>query len=136
MITFATIYFLAPRLWGRERLYSLRMVNWHFWTATLGIVLYVSSMWVAGIMQGLMWREYGADGYLVYSFAEVVAAMHPYYLIRAAGGLLYLSGFLIMIWNVTQTIRGQVRSEAPMTDAAFNPANDRPLPRPAAVAAE
>ncbi len=89
------------------RLYSLRMINWHFWLATLGIVFYASSMWVAGIMQGLMWREYGADGYLVYSFAEVVAAMHPYYLIRAAGGLLYLSGFLIMIWNVAQTIARQ-----------------------------
>jgi len=136
MITFACMYYLVPRLWGRTRLYSLRMVNWHFWLATLGIVFYASSMWVAGIMQGLMWREYGADGYLVYSFAEVVAAMHPYYLIRAAGGLLYLSGFLIMIWNVAQTIRGQQRSEAPMTDAAFNPAKDRPLPRPAAVAAE
>ena len=75
-----------PRLWGRTRLYSLRMVNWHFWLATLGIVLYAAAMWVAGIMQGLMWREYGADGYLVYSFAEVVAAMLPMYVMRAVGG--------------------------------------------------
>src|SRR3546814_2176243 len=82
-------------LWGRPRLYSLRMVNWHFWLATLGIVFYAASMWVAGIMQGLMWREYGADGYLVYSFAESVAAMHPMYLIRAAGGAMYLAGFQI-----------------------------------------
>jgi cytochrome c oxidase cbb3-type subunit I len=70
MITFGAIYFLVPRLWNRERLYSLRMINWHFWLATIGIVLYASAMWVAGIMQGLMWREYGADGFLVYSFVE------------------------------------------------------------------
>ena len=129
MITFAAVYYLAPRLWGRTRLYSLRMINWHFWLATLGIVIYAAAMWTAGIMQGLMWREYGADGYLVYSFAEVVQAMIPLYLIRAAGGLLYLAGFLIMVWNIAQTIRGKLRDEKPMTDAAFNPENDRPLPQ-------
>ena len=128
MITFAAVYYLAPRLWGRTRLYSLRMVNWHFWTATIGIVLYASAMWVAGIMQGLMWREYGADGYLVYSFAEVIQAMHPMYLMRAAGGALYLAGFIIMIWNIVQTIRGELREEKPMSDASFDPAKDRPLP--------
>ena len=128
MITFAAVYYLAPRLWGRKRLYSLRMINWHFWLATLGIVLYAASMWVAGIMQGLMWREYGADGYLVYSFSEVVTAMKPFYLIRAAGGLLYLAGFLIMVWNIAQTIKGRLRSEAPLTDAAFDPDKDRPIP--------
>ena len=127
MITFAAIYYLAPRLWGRPRLYSLRMINWHFWLATLGIVLYAAAMWVAGIMQGLMWREYGADGYLVYSFSEVVSAMIPLYLIRAAGGLLYLAGFLIMVWNIYQTVRGRLRDEKPLTDASFNPDNDRPL---------
>jgi cytochrome c oxidase cbb3-type subunit I len=152
MITFAAIYYLAPRLWGRTRLYSLRMINWHFWLATLGIVLYASAMWTAGIMQGLMWREYGADGYLVYSFAEVVSAMFPLYLIRAAGGLLYLGGFLIMVWNIAQTVRGKLRDEKPMNDATFDPEQDRPLPQlelvpgrrapppiepePAAVAAE
>ena len=129
MITFAAVYYLAPRLWGRTRLYSLRMINWHFWLATLGIVLYAAAMWTAGIMQGLMWREYGADGYLVYSFAEVVQAMIPLYLIRAAGGLLYLTGFLIMVWNIVQTIRGRLRDEKPMTDAAFDPEKDRPLPQ-------
>ena len=128
MITFACIYYLAPRLWGRTRLYSLRMINWHFWLATLGIVLYAAAMWVAGIMQGLMWREYGADGYLVYSFAEVVTAMFPLYLIRAAGGLLYLAGFLIMVWNIAQTVRGRLRDEEPLTDAAYDPEKDRPLP--------
>lgn len=127
MITFGALYFMAPRLWGRSRLYSLRMVNWHFWCATLGIVLYASSMWVAGIMQGLMWREYGSDGYLVYSFAEVVQAMHPYYLIRATGGLLYLAGALIMVWNIWMTIAGKLRDEAPMSTPAYDPARDRPL---------
>ena len=132
LITFAAVYYLVPRLWARERLYSLRMINWHFWLATLGIVLYAASMWVAGIMQGLMWREYGEDGYLVYSFAEVVGEMLPYYLIRATGGLLYLAGALVMVWNVWMTIAGKLRDEAPMRDAAYDPAADRPLPpRPA-----
>jgi cytochrome c oxidase cbb3-type subunit 1 len=127
MITFACMYYMTPRLWKRERLYSLRMINWHFWTATLGIVLYTASMWVAGIMQGLMWREYGADGYLVNSFAEVVAAMHPMYLMRAAGGLLYLSGALIFAFNIAMTIAGRIREEKPMTETPYNPAADRPL---------
>ena len=145
MITFASIYYLAPRLWGRTRLYSLRMVNWHFWTATIGIVLYAASMWVAGIMQGLMWREYGADGYLVYSFAEVVQAMHPMYLMRAAGGALYLAGFLIMVFNIAMTAKGRLRAEKPMGGTAYDPDRDRPLPvhavprsayQPEALAAE
>ena len=127
MITFAAIYYLAPRLWNRERLYSLRMVGWHFWLSTIGIVLYAASMWVAGIMQGLMWREYGDDGYLVYAFSEVVAAMHPMYLMRAAGGLLYVAGGLIMAWNVYQTIRGKRRDEKPMTETPHDDARDRPL---------
>lgn len=129
MITFAALYYMTPRLWKRERLYSLRMINWHFWCATAGIVLYASSMWVAGIMQGLMWREYGADGYLVYAFADVVAAMKPYYLIRAAGGGLYLLGAFFMVWNIAQTIRGKLRVEKPMSDAAYDPAADKPLPK-------
>ncbi len=127
MITFAAVYYLVPRLWGRPRLYSLRMVNWHFWLATLGIVFYAASMWVAGIMQGLMWREYGADGYLVYSFAETVAAMHPMYLIRAAGGAMYLAGFLLLVFNVWATLAGRIRAEKPMTETPYNAAADRPL---------
>jgi cytochrome c oxidase cbb3-type subunit 1 len=136
MISFSTVYFLAPRLWDRTRLYSLRMVNWHFWAATLGIVLYTSSMWVAGIMQGLMWREYGSSGYLVYSFAEVVAAMKPYYLIRVGGGLLYLLGAVFMVVNIWLTIKGRLRDEAPLTDAPYDPAKDRPLPAKAERAPE
>jgi len=135
MITFSAVYYMAPRLWGRERLYSLRMVNWHFWLATLGIVLYASSMWVAGITQGLMWREYGEDGYLVYAFAEVVSAMKPYYVIRMVGGLFYLAGSLVMAWNVYKTIKGDLREEAPMSDAAYDPEADRPIVRAPAAAA-
>jgi len=122
MISFGAIYFLAPRLWGRNRLYSLRLVNWHFWLATIGIVLYASAMWVSGIMQGLMWREYDQEGFLVYSFVETVEAMHPYYLIRALGGLLYLAGGLLMAFNVWKTIRGDLRNEVPMGAPATQPA--------------
>ncbi len=127
MITFAAIYYLTPRLWGRERLYSLRMVNWHFWLATLGIVFYAASMWVAGITQGLMWREYGADGYLVNTFADTVAALKPLYFMRAFGGLLYLTGGIVMVVNVWKTIAGQRREEAPMSGAPYSPESDRPL---------
>ena len=127
MITFACVYYLVPRLWGRERLYSLRMVNWHFWLATLGIVFYASSMWVAGITQGLMWREYGADGYLVNSFAETVAALHPMYLLRAFGGGMFLVGAGIMSFNVWQTIAGNLRDEEPLYQPKHDPAADHPL---------
>jgi cytochrome c oxidase cbb3-type subunit 1 len=127
MITFASVYYLVPRLWGRERLYSLRWVNWHFWLATVGIVFYAAAMWVAGITQGLMWREYGADGYLVNTFADSVAALHPMFLLRAFGGLLYLTGGAIMAANVWLTIAGKLREEAPLRQAAYDPAADRPL---------
>ncbi len=127
MITFACIYYLVPRLWQRERLYSLRMVNWHFWLATIGIVFYASAMWVSGVTQGLMWREYGADGYLVNSFVDTVAALHPFNLIRAFGGLLYLTGGVVMTTNVWLTIVGRQRTEAPMGSPVIDPAADRPL---------
>ena len=134
MITFACLYYLAPRLWKRERLYSLRLINAHFWLATAGIVFYTASMWVAGITQGLMWREYGADGYLVNSFAETIAAIRPMFLLRALGGLLYLSGALVFAWNIAMTIAGRIRAEKPMTETPYDAATDRPLPqqRPAA----
>ena len=127
MITFSALYYLAPRLWNRERLYSLRMVNWHFWTATIGIVFYASSMWVAGLTQGLMWREYGADGYLVYSFADAVAAIHPMYVLRVLGGLLYFAGGVFMTINIWRTILGHRREESPLGGAAYDPAQDRPI---------
>jgi cytochrome c oxidase cbb3-type subunit 1 len=128
MVTFGAIYYLTPRLWGREQMYSLRMVNWHFWAATLGIVFYAASMWVAGITQGLMWREYGADGYLVNSFADAVAAIHPMYVLRAFGGLLYLGGAGVMAYNVWRTIaKGDIRNEAPLYNIDQNRDADRPL---------
>jgi cytochrome c oxidase cbb3-type subunit 1 len=127
MITFSAIYFLVPRLWNCERMYSLRWINWHFWLATLGIVFYTASMWVAGITQGLMWREYGADGYLVNTFAETVLALHPMYLLRAFGGLLYLSGACVMTANVWLTVLGRLREETPLRSAPYDAAADRPL---------
>jgi cytochrome c oxidase cbb3-type subunit 1 len=127
MISFAAVYFLVPRLWKRERLYSLRWVNWHFWMATVGIVFYAASMWVAGITQGLMWREYGADGYLVNSFVDTVAALHPMFVLRAFGGTLYLAGAVLMVANVWLTVLGRQRAEKPMHQAEFNPAADRPI---------
>jgi cytochrome c oxidase cbb3-type subunit 1 len=132
MVTFGALYYMVPRLWGRERMYSLRMINWHFWTATIGIVFYASSMWVAGITQGLMWREFGADGYLVNSFADAVAAIHPMYVLRVVGGLLYLGGAVVMTINIWKTIAGAaLRKEAPMYNIEFNPAKDQPILTPA-----
>jgi cytochrome c oxidase cbb3-type subunit 1 len=127
MITFAALYFLVPRLWKRERLYSLRMINWHFWLASAGIVFYAGSMWVAGITQGLMWAEYGSDGYLVNSFVDTVVALHPMYVMRAIGGLLYLAGAVIMTYNIWMTIAGKLREEVPLYNNADQLAGDRPI---------
>ena len=97
------MYYLIPRLFGRE-LYSLKLVEVHFWTATIGIVLYIASMWVAGIMQGLMWRAVNADGTLTYSFVESVQALHPYYIVRTLGGAFFLLGALVMAYNLWRSI--------------------------------
>jgi len=107
MITFGALYFLVPRLWNRERLYSLSLVSWHFWLATIGIVLYASAMWVTGIMEGLMWREVDANGFLVNAFADTVAAKYPMYVVRTLGGLLYMIGGIIMCYNLWMTVRAQ-----------------------------
>jgi cytochrome c oxidase cbb3-type subunit 1 len=104
-VTFGSIYCLVPWLWRREGLYSLRLVNWHFWIATIGIILYITSMWVSGILQGLMWRAYTDLGFLEYSFIETVEAMHPFYVIRAMGGVLFVVGALIMVYNLWMTVR-------------------------------
>jgi cytochrome c oxidase cbb3-type subunit I len=113
-VSFGAVYFMVPRLWGRTRLYSLNLVTMHFWIATVGIVLYITAMWVSGIMQGLMWRAYDDYGFLQYSFIETVQAMQPYYVIRAMGGLLFLIGALIMTYNLIQTAKGRIRDEAPV----------------------
>jgi cytochrome c oxidase cbb3-type subunit I len=104
-VSFGALYCLVPWLWNKKQLYSLKLVNWHFWISTLGIVLYISAMWVSGIMQGLMWRAYTALGFLEYSFIETVEAMHPFYVIRAAGGALFVIGSLIMAYNLWMTVR-------------------------------
>src|SRR6266404_3303571 len=113
-VSFGALYCLVPWLWERKQLYSLKLVNWHFWIATIGIVFYVSAMWVSGILQGLMWRAYTPVGFLEYSFIETVEAMHPFYAIRALGGGLFLVGALIMAYNLWMTVRhGEATSVSP-----------------------
>ena len=118
---FGTLYYLIPRLW-HTTLYSVRLAETHFWVATLGLVLYVTSMWISGVTQGLMWRAVSPDGSLTYTFIESVAAIRVYDLIRASGGVLFLSGALIMAYNVVQTIRqGDAAVPAPTSRAAVLP---------------
>ncbi len=117
-VSFGAIYCLVPWLWNKKQLYSNRLVEWHFWVSTLGIVFYISAMWVAGIMQGLMWRAYTALGFLEYSFIETVDAMHPYYVIRALGGALFVVGSLIMAYNLIMTVR-QGEAEEPESAPAL-----------------
>ncbi|WP_083742339.1 type VI secretion system contractile sheath large subunit [Bradyrhizobium mercantei] len=109
-VSFGALYCLVPWLWNRQ-LYSLKLANWHFWISTIGIVLYISAMWVSGILQGLMWRAYTSLGFLEYSFIESVEAMHPFYIIRAAGGALFLIGALIMAVNLWMTVNASKASE-------------------------
>ena len=121
-VSFGAMYYMVPALWKRQRLYSLRLVEWHFWIATFGIVLYIVSMWISGIMQGLMWRAYDSLGFLQYSFVETVAAMHPYYVVRGFGGVLFLIGALIMTYNLIRTMRGDIRQERAIGSTAAVPA--------------
>ena len=127
-ISFGTIYCLVPWLWHRRALYSQRLVEWHFWIATIGIVLYITSMWVSGILQGLMWRAYNSLGFLEYSFAETVEAMHPFYIIRATGGLLFLLGSLLMVYNIWRTIRGDEPVDAAEQPRIAAAPEFRPVP--------
>jgi len=122
-VSFGAIYCLVPWLWNRKALFSDKLVNWHFWLSTIGIVVYISAMWVAGIMQGLMWRAYSALGFLEYSFIETVDAMHPFYAIRALGGALFVIGSLIMVYNIYMTIvHGEADEDVPATKPALAPA--------------
>ncbi len=105
LITMGSLYYLIPRMYGRTTMYSVPAINLHFWISTLGIVLYIAAMWIAGVMQGLMWRALNPDGTLVYTFVESVKATWPFYVIRLAGGLLYLGGMCVMVWNVVMTMR-------------------------------
>jgi cytochrome c oxidase cbb3-type subunit 1 len=111
MVSIGAMYFLIPRLFGRN-LYNMKLVDTHFWIATIGIVLYISAMWISGVMQGLMWRAVNPDGTLTYSFHESVEAMHPFYIVRFLGGMFFLAGMLIMAYNLLRTIAGAKPIEA------------------------
>ena len=103
LVTMGSMYYLIPRLFGQKQMYSIKAIEIHFWTATIGIVIYIAAMWIAGVMQGLMWRAINTDGTLTYTFVESVKATFPFYVLRLFGGLLYLAGMLIMLWNVLKT---------------------------------
>jgi cytochrome c oxidase cbb3-type subunit 1 len=120
-VSFGALYCLIPWVYNRN-LYSNKLVNWHFWVSTIGIVLYISAMWVSGILQGLMWRAYNSLGFLEYSFIETVEAMHIFYVIRMLGGLLFLTGALIMAWNLYKTVNSAEVAEAPEGKPALAPA--------------
>jgi cytochrome c oxidase cbb3-type subunit 1 len=103
LVSMGAIYYMIPRLFGQKQMYSVKAIEVHFWLATIGIVLYISALWISGVMEGLMWRAINADGTLTYTFVESVKAKTPYYVIRMLGGLLYLIGTSIMLWNVLKT---------------------------------
>jgi cytochrome c oxidase cbb3-type subunit 1 len=103
LVSMGALYYMVPRLFGQKQMHSMKAIELHFWLATVGIVLYIASLWISGVMEGLMWRAINTDGTLTYTFVESVKAKHPYYIIRLLGGLLYLSGMVIMLWNVIKT---------------------------------
>ena len=107
-VSFGALYCMTQWVWKRERLYSLKLVEWHFWIATLGIILYITSMWVSGIMEGFMWRAYNEFGFLEYSFVETVKAKHISYVIRTLGGFMFFAGAVIMAYNLYRTARGDI----------------------------
>ncbi len=128
-ITMGSLYYLIPRMFGRTEMYSVAAIELHFWIATIGIVLYIAAMWIAGVMQGLMWRAINPDGTLIYSFVESVKATFPFYVVRLLGGLLYLGGMLLMAWNVVMTARSRApaaarHSATPCTCARLKPRTD------------
>ena len=114
LITMGSLYYLIPRMVGRVEMYSVKAISLHFWISTVGIVLYISAMWIAGVMQGLMWRAVSEDGTLTYTFAESVKATYPFYAIRLAGGVLYLAGMVVMAWNTAKTLLAGKAADAPI----------------------
>ncbi|OOG22895.1 cytochrome-c oxidase, cbb3-type subunit I [Thioalkalivibrio denitrificans] len=118
MISIGALYALIPVLFGRERMYSIRLIEWHFWLSTIGVVLYIVSMWIAGVMQGLMWRAVNDDGTLTYSFVETLVHMYPYYTVRFLGGVVFLVGMFIMAYNVWKTISGARPAVQPIPQPA------------------
>jgi cytochrome c oxidase cbb3-type subunit 1 len=118
MISIGSLYYLIPRLFGREEMYSTRLINVHFWWSTIGVVLYIAALWIAGVAQGLMWRATNADGTLTYSFAQAVNAMYPFYTIRLVGGSMFFAGMLLMAYNVWKTAAaGRVVNDARIPEA-------------------
>jgi cytochrome c oxidase cbb3-type subunit 1 len=107
MMTIGSMYSMIPRLIGEKKMYSIKAIDIHFWTSTIGVILYITSMWIAGVMQGLMWRAFNEDGTLTYSFVESLVATNPYYAVRLLGGILFLSGMFFMAWNVWKTLSGK-----------------------------
>lgn len=114
MVSIGTLYYLLPRLFGKAEMHSVKLITVHFWVSTVGIVLYIASMWIAGVMQGMMWREVNADGTLAYSFVESVKVSYPFWGIRLMGGVLFLSGMLIMAYNMFKTMAGGKTEDAPV----------------------
>jgi cytochrome c oxidase cbb3-type subunit 1 len=112
-MTIGSMYALIPKLWGRKEMWSVRLIDLHFWIATIGVVLYVAAMWIAGVMQGLMWRALNADGTLTYTFVESLKATYPFYAVRLLGGLMYFTGMLIMLYNVIRTVSEPELGTAP-----------------------
>ena len=108
MVSIGALYHMVEKLWN-TKIYSVQLVNLHFWMATIGTLFYIIAMWVSGIMQGLMWRAYNEYGTLAYSFAESVSAMHPYYVLRALGGFIFMSGAVVMLINIILTIKSANR---------------------------
>ncbi|PWQ96590.1 cytochrome-c oxidase, cbb3-type subunit I [Leucothrix pacifica] len=104
-IVIGSLYALIPKLYGKTEMYSTSMINTHFWLATIGVLLYIAAMWIAGVMQGLMWRAVNDDGTLTYTFIESIKATYPYYVVRFLGGLMFLGGMFLMAWNVMKTIK-------------------------------
>ncbi|MBV1909719.1 MAG: cytochrome-c oxidase, cbb3-type subunit I [Kangiellaceae bacterium] len=104
-VTIGAMYYLIPKLYGRKEMFSVDLINVHFWVSTIGVVLYIAAMWIAGVMQGLMWRAVNADGTLTYSFIESVTTTYPFYAIRLVGGILFLSGMFFMAYNTYKTIQ-------------------------------
>ncbi len=121
MVSIGALYYLIPRLFGRSEMHSTKLMDLHFWIATIGVVLYIAAMWIAGVMQGLMWRAVNADGTLTYSFIESVERTYPFYWVRVLGGAMFLVGMLIMAYNVMKTVSAGSAAEA-----------DNAIPAPAA----
>jgi len=120
MVSIGALYALIPRLYGRTEMYSVKLIDVHFWTMTIGVVLYVCAMWISGVTQGLMWRATNPDGTLTYTFVEALKATYPFYAVRLAGGVLVLGGMFLMAYNVFKTVTGPKAIIA-----------DQPVPQPA-----